>query len=312
MPEYKAPRNKTITLTEEEEKKYLSRCVEVEETVANISDVLNKTIHGDIFAVLPLLPDKSVDLIFADPPYNISRTFGSTSFGKKKDTDYADYTKTWLEQAKRVLKDNGSIYVCSDWQTGLIIGRIMAEYFTVQNRITWQREKGRGAKANWKSAMEDIWYGTKSSSYTFNLDAVKIRRKVLARYKIDGQPKDWEETDEGNFRNTCPSNFWDDITVPFWSMPENTEHPTQKPEKLLAKVILASSNPDDIVLDPFLGSGTSSVVAKKLDRQFIGIEPETKYCALAEKRLEMASTDKSIQGYFNGTFFDRNTPVPKS
>lgn len=88
------------------------------------------------------------------------------------------------------------------------------------------------------------------------------RRKVIAPYKVDGKPKDWEETPEGNYRNTYPSNFWDDISIPYWSMPENTAHPTQKPEKLLAKLILASSNTDDIILDPFLGSGTTSVVAK--------------------------------------------------
>ena len=133
------------------------------------------------------------------------------------------------------------------------------------------------------------------------------RRKVIAPYKVDGKPKDWEETENGNYRNTYPSNFWDDISIPYWSMPENTAHPTQKPEKLFAKLILASSNKGDIILDPFLGSGTTSVVAKKLGRHYIGIEQNPLYCSWAEYRLELANTDKNIQGYTNGVFWERNT-----
>ena len=90
-------------------------------------------------------------------------------------------------------------------------------------------------------------------------------------------------------------------------MPENTDHPTQKPEKLIAKLILASSNPGDIVLDPFVGSGTSAVVAKKLNRHYIGIECESEYCALTQKRLEIAERDDKIQGYTDGVFWERNT-----
>ncbi len=155
--------------------------------------------------------------------------------------------------------------------------------------------------------MEDIWFATNSKEYTFNAVAVKQRRRVIAPYKTDGKPKDWEETENGNFRNTYPSNFWDDISVPYWSMSENTAHPTQKPEKLLAKLILASSNPGDVVFDPFLGSGTSSVTAKKLNRHYLGIEKDAQYCVWAEKRLEFADADKNIQGYANGVFWERNT-----
>ncbi|MBQ1411941.1 MAG: site-specific DNA-methyltransferase, partial [Clostridia bacterium] len=164
-----------------------------------------------------------------------------------------------------------------------------------------------GAKANWKNGMEDIWFATKSDAYTFNLEAVKIRKKVVAPYRVDGKPKDWTETETGNYRDTCPSNFWDDITVPFWSMPENTAHPTQKPEKLIAKILLASSHPGDMVFDPFLGSGTTSVVAKKLHRHYLGVEAEEQYCVWAEQRLEMADSDTTIQGYSDGVFWERNT-----
>ena len=129
---------------------------------------------------------------------------------------------------------------------------VAQKHFLVRNRITWEREKGRGSLSNWKNCSEDIWFCTVSDSYTYNVDAVKLKRKVIAPYTdAEGSPKDWDDTSEGNFRLTYPSNLWTDITVPFWSMPENTDHPTQKPEKLVAKIVLASSNPGDVVLDPF-------------------------------------------------------------
>ena len=221
--------------------------------------------------------------------------------------DYERFTRKWINSLFHTLKDTATLYVCCDWKTSLTIDNILSEYFIIQNRITWQREKGRGASSNWENSMEDIWYATVSNKYTFNVEAVKQRRKVIAPYKINGKPKDWDETEYGNFRDTYPSNFWDDISIPYWSMPENTDHPTQKPEKLFAKLVLASSNCGDMILDTFVGVGTSSVVAKKLGRHFVGIEIEAEYCALAEKRLEISETDFSIQGYSNGVFWERNS-----
>ena len=306
MEKVKSLKNKTIDTSVEQGKKYLARCISVNAAQA-LESVVDKTIIGDTFTVMPLLPHKSVDLVIADPPYNLTKAFNGTTFSKKTVTGYEDYTRQWLSLVYPLLKDDGSIYVCCDWETSLIIGRVLSEFFTVRNRITWQREKGRGAAANWKNGLEDVWFATKSNKYTFNLDAVKIRKKVIAPYKIDGNPKDWDETENGNYRNTCPSNFWDDITIPFWSMPENTAHPTQKSEKLIAKIMLASSNPSDVVLDPFLGSGTTSVVAKKLGRKYIGIEANEQYCVWAEQRLDIAENDMSIQGYVDGVFWERNT-----
>lgn len=306
MEKIKSSRNKTIDTTVEQGKDYLARCISVNDD-QTMDAVIDKTIIGDAFQVMPLLPSRSVDLVIADPPYNLTKSFHGTTFSKKTVFDYEDYTRQWLSMVHPILKDDGSIYVCCDWETSLIIGRVLGEFFTVRNRITWQREKGRGAAANWKNGLEDIWFATKSNSYTFNLDAVKIRKKVIAPYREGGKPKDWDETEEGNYRNTCPSNFWDDITIPFWSMPENTAHPTQKPEKLIAKIMLASTNPSDVVFDPFLGSGTTSVVAKKLGRKYIGIEINEQYCIWAEQRLTMAESDASIQGYADGVFWERNT-----
>ncbi len=147
-----------------------------------------------------------------------------------------------------------------------------------------------------------------SDDYTFNLDDVKLKRKIVAPYtQPNGSPKDWTASSQGNYRLTHPSNIWTDLTVPFWSMPENTDHPTQKPEKLMAKLLLASSNEGDLVLDPFAGSGTSLVVAKKLARRFVGIEIDTFFCNLALKRLDMAEGDQSIQGYADKVFWERNS-----
>lgn len=303
----KSSKNKTIDTTVEDGAVYLERCVTLSDRQDDVSAVLDKTILGDMLKICPLLPAHSVDLIFADPPYNLTKSFNGTIFAKKKTDAYEKYTREWLSAVKPLLKENGSIYVCCDWETSLTIGKVLGEFFRVRNRITWQREKGRGANANWKNGMEDIWFATNSDNYYFDVASVKVRKKVIAPYRSDGKPKDWEETENGNFRDTCPSNFWDDITIPFWSMPENTAHPTQKSEKLLAKVLLASTAAGYVVLDPFLGSGTTSVVAKKLNRHYIGIEVEPRYCVWAEQRLEIAEVNRSIQGYANGVFWERNS-----
>ena len=302
----KAGRNKTIDLSVEEGKSYLDRCISISKPT-DLQSVINKTILGDTFSILPLLPTKFVDLLIADPPYNLDKNFNGKKFKNTSDEMNEEYTESWIKSVLPLLKEDATVYVCCDWQSSPIIGKVLKKYFYIQNRITWQREKGRGALSNWKNGMEDIWFATVSKHYTFNVDKVKVRRKVIAPYKVDGKPKDWEETAEGNFRNTYPSNFWDDISIPYWSMPENTAHPTQKPEKLIAKLILASSNPGSIVFDPFLGSGTTSVTAKKLGRHYIGIEENEQYCVWAEKRLEMADNDTSIQGYTDGVFWERNT-----
>jgi site-specific DNA-methyltransferase (adenine-specific) len=307
MTKVKSARNKTIDTSLADGYQYLERCITVNGPVNDIFSILDKTVLGDSLEVLKYLPKESVDLIIVDPPYNLTKKFNKNTFSKKSKSDYENYSRKWLAMVAPILKSNGSIYICCDWETSIIIGNVLGDYFKIQNRITWQREKGRGAKANWKNGMEDIWFATKGNQYTFNLDAVKTRKKVIAPYRVNGKPKDWQETKSGNYRDTHPSNFWDDITIPFWSMPENTAHPTQKSEKLIAKIILASSNENDIVLDPFLGSGTTSVVAKKLKRRYLGIEIDKQYCLWAEQRLEMADTNAEIQGYVDGVFWERNS-----
>ena len=302
----RAKNNRTLTLCEGEGEVFKKRLV----TEKNIADCgfVNKTLNGDILVMLKHLPDEFADLIIIDPPYNLSKDFNGMKFNSRSDDRYDEYLATWFPEVCKKLKKTGSLYMCGDWKCTSSLQRALERELTVLNRITWQREKGRGAKANWKNGMEDIWFAVKNANdYYFNVEDVKIKRKVLAPYKEEGKAKDWKESEGEKFRLTYPSNFWDDISVPFWSMPENTDHPTQKPEKLYAKLILASSKKGDMVFDPFLGSGTASVVAKKLGRNYCGIELNEEYCLWAEKRLQMAESDSSIQGYFDGVFWERNS-----
>ncbi len=302
-----SPRNRTIATTQADGKEFLQRCLHQDSLPENKDGFLNKIICGDFFKIASTLPENFADLIIADPPYNIYKSFNGKVFSPLNVEKYAEYTRKWLTLAKKILKKNGSIYVCCDWKSSLIIGNVLSEFFTLRNRITWQREKGRGAKANWKNSSEDIYFATAGNDYKFNLQAVKQRRKVLAPYKENGTPKDWQSDGKLKYRDTCPGNFWDDITIPFWSMPENTAHPTQKPEKLFAKLILASSDPGDVIFDPFSGSGTTCVTAKKLNRHYAGVEIDPQYCIWSEERLQKASKYPEIQGFSDGVFWERNS-----
>lgn len=307
MMKTRAARNRTICLTGAEKQTLARRLIRLDRIVP-IEKILNTTICQDMQEACRHLPDAFVDLLFLDPPYNLNKAFNGRRFQKTTQEQYAERLDRWLAPLVRLLKPTASVYICSDWRAGAAVQTVAQKYFILRNRITWEREKGRGAKTNWKNCSEDIWFCTVSNRYTFNIDAVRLKRRVLAPYTHpDGRPKDWQPATNGPFRLTAPSNLWTDLTVPFWSMPENTAHPTQKPEKLLAKIILASSNPGEVVLDPFLGSGTSSVVAKKLHRRYIGIEIDPFFACLAEKRLQMADSDKTIQGYADGVFWERNT-----
>jgi len=302
-----AQRNRTIYISSDEISLYRDRLLRLSGNVT-LQEIENRTINQDIFTILDWLPESFVDLLFIDPPYNLTKSYNTNTFRERSTEEYIEWFESWFSKLLKVLKPTASVYICGDWKSSTAIHFVAEKYLQVRNRITWEREKGRGAKSNWKNCSEDIWFYTVSNNYTFNVEDVKLRRKVIAPYTDPkGNPKDWERTEVGNHRITHPSNIWTDLTVPFWSMPENTDHPTQKPEKLLAKIILASSNPGDMVFDPFLGSGTTSVVAKKLGRKYAGIEIDEMYCYLTEKRLAIAENDKNIQGYVDGVFWERNS-----
>lgn len=303
----RAPANRTLTLSEDEFARYKKGLAGINSR-ATVNEVRDRLFCQDIFAALPHLPSHFVDLMFADPPYNLTKSFNDRRFKKTSIDAYAEWLESWLSLSVRLLKPTASVYICGDWESSAAIHRVGEKYLIPRNRITWEREKGRGAKSNWKKCAEDIWFFTVSDDYYFDVEAVRLKRQVLAPYTDgNGAPKDWQESDDGRFRLTHPSNLWTDLTVPYWSMPENTDHPTQKPEKLLAKIILASSCEGDFVFDPFNGSGTTTVVAKKLGRSYLGVDVDETFCCFAQKRLDLAARDRVIQGYADGVFWERNT-----
>lgn len=307
----RAPRNRTLNCSSDELRR-LSQALSRLEGPAAAAEIEGKIINQDLFEVAASMPTGFADLVILDPPYNLVKNFHGHIFKGKAKDEYAAYFGLILDAVLPALKPHGTVYVCSDWRTSMHIAPVLEERLCVRNRITWEREKGRGAKVNWKNNTEDIWFCTSSNSdhYVFNVDAVKVKRKVIAPYRdSEGKPKDWDEDEIGKYRLTHPSNIWTDITIPFWSMPENTDHPTQKPEKLFAKLILASTDEGGVVYDPFLGSGTTAVVCKKLGRRFVGIEQNTEYCCWALKRLVRADADAAIQGYSDGVFWERNSLV---
>ena len=303
----RAARNRTLTLSETEMAALERKLLKPSGRRLSPAEFENRIIHDDFLHAVECLPDAFADLMILDPPYNLTKEFRGVRFASMDNDAYIRYLESWFPRLLRLLKPNGSLYLCGDWKCSAADYLVMSRYVHVRNRIVWQREKGRGALSNWKNCCEDIWFGTVGGDYYFDVESVKMKRKVIAPYRQNGKPKDWEETEQGRFRMTCPSNFWDDISVPYWSMPENTDHPTQKPEKLIAKLILASSRKGDFVFDPFLGSGTTAVVARKLGRRFTGIEISRDYCCWGQARLERAVSDPSIQGYAGGVFWERNS-----
>lgn len=309
-------RNHTLTLTdgEREALRPLLTHADGSDAPIDLPAEGGTLLCADLLQVIDRIPDGVADLIIIDPPYNLSKDFGHVKFAARSPERYDQYLRTWFHRVCQKLSPRGTLYLCGDWRCTSALQRVMDEELTILNRITWQRDKGRGSLRNWKNAMEDIWMGVRDTrDYTFHVEDVMQRRRVIAPYRsADGQPKDWDDTAEGRFRTTYPSNFWDDITIPFWSMPENTDHPTQKPEKLYAKLILASSRPGDLVFDPFMGSGTACVVAQKLGRRYLGVEINEEYCLYAAKRLQLAQRNATIQGYADGVFWERNAgPIRK-
>jgi len=304
MTRERAPRNRTLRLSAADRAELRPRLAGAGDAA---HDHLDRTFLGDFRDVTPHLPRGFADLVFLDPPYNLDKRFADRTFRRRPVDDYTAWLDEVLDVVLPTVAPRGTVYICGDWFTSASIFASASRRLEVRNRITWEREKGRGARTNWKSASEDIWFCTRSADYTFNVEAVKLRRRVIAPYRdAAGAPRDWQATPDGKFRDTHPSNLWTDITIPFWSMSENTEHPTQKSEKLLAKLILASTNPGDVVFDPFLGSGTTSVVARKLGRRYVGVEIAEDLALIAEKRIAQAERERAIQGYADRVFWERN------
>jgi len=224
-------------------------------------DYINKIICGDCLEVMKNIPEDSIDLIVTDPPYGIK---------------YANWDNKIIDISKesyRVLKLNGSIVIFSGWSNVLDVKLQMEKYFRLNNWIIYDRIKGRGAKYNLVSTREDILWFVKGTKWTFNKQQSNVPKKTKGMGSKNG------------LKNRVLSNVWSDIPplVP-WSK-ERVNHPTQKPCSLIDRIIKMCSNEEDLVLDPFLGSGTTAVSCKKLNRNFIGIDIAREYCKLANERI---------------------------
>lgn len=231
----------------------------------------NRLICGDAIEEMSKLADNSVDLVVADPPYNLGKDYGNNQ-DIKAWHDYEMFTISWLKEANRVLKEAGSIYVFMGVRFISKMYTILEESFNFQfnSWITWHYTQGMGRKNGFSPRHEDILYFNKSKVFTFNLDAVRVPQKYYRSVN--------------NMAGANPGDVWQFSHVHYCSA-EREDHPTQKPEALLQRIILASSNPGEIILDPFVGSGTTCKVADVLDRKWIGIDINPDYIAMSQKRI---------------------------
>src|SRR6266446_1382447 len=178
----RAPRNRTLRLSDSE-KTRLSGQLLRPPLPHDEGQLADRIVCGDAFKLCLQLPRSFVDLLILDPPYNLSKKFGAETFREMTLAEYEQWFQRGFVELLPVLKPSASLYVCGDWKSSAALHRVLEKHVTVRNRITWEREKGRGAKANWKNASEDIWFCTVSDDYYFNVEAVKLKKKVIAPYR---------------------------------------------------------------------------------------------------------------------------------
>ncbi len=231
-----------------------------------------KLILGNCIEVMSAWPSCHVDLIVADPPYNLGKEYGNGSDSLLRD-DYLKFTKAWLSQAIRVLKPTGSLYVFMGFRFISHLFLLLDEEFRLSfnSWICWNYTQGMGRTRGFSPRHDDILFFTKSDRYIFNLDNVRVPQKYYRS--------------RNNMRGANPGDVWEYSHV-HYCQGNRTEHPTQKPEGLIERIVLASSNENNLVVDPFAGSGTTLRVCQQLDRQSIGIELSSEYLSLTERRLK--------------------------
>ena len=241
---------------------------------------------GDAITLLTeAIADQSVDLIFADPPYSIGKRFVNFQDKWPSERAYARWCETWLDLCIKKLKPSGSLYVMSSTQCIPYIDLFLRERMHVASRIIWHYDSsGVQAKRHFGSMYEPILYCVKDkNNYTFNSDAIKVEARTGAQRKLI----DYRKATPTSYNTAkVPGNVWYFTRVRY-RMHEYENHPTQKPESLMERIILASSNPGELVLDPFSGSFTTSAVAKRLGRKSIGIEMEREYIKIGLRRCNI-------------------------
>ncbi len=227
--------------------------------------------QADCLLELRTLPSESVDLIVADPPYNLGKNYGN-NHDLRGFRDYLEFTETWLTESKRILKPNGSIYVFMGVRFVSYLYDVLDQRlgFFFNSWITWHYTQGMGKTKGFSPRHEDILFFTKSEDFEFGLDAVRIPQKYFRA--------------RNNMTGANPGDVWEFSHV-HYSNPEREDHPTQKPEALIARIVLASSKEGGVVLDPFSGSGTTLRVCQQLNRHCIGIELNPDYISMTQRRL---------------------------
>lgn len=253
-------------------------------------------ILGDSLSVLKKMKDKSVQLIFADAPYNIGKDFGNNSDKWESVHAYIEWCKSWIDECMRVLTDNGTMYFMTATQHMPYLDVFASEKYNVLCRIIWSYDSsGVQSKKMYGSLYEPILMISKTSksSYTFNYEDILVEAKTGAKRKLIDYRKNPPQPYSSQ---KVPGNVWDFSRVRF-KMDEYENHPTQKPEALLERIVKASSNPGDVVLDPFSGSFTTSAVAVRLGRVGIGIDMNEEYYEMGLRRtgITMTRNGKSLE-----------------
>lgn len=257
--------------------------------------------HGDSIEWLKSLPDEHVDLVFADPPYNIKKAEWDDFESHR---DYVEWSIQWLKECSRVLKPTGTLYICGFPEILADIKTPAMDYFEGCRWLIWHYKNKANLRNDWGRSHESILHFRKSKKFTFNVDDVRIPygnhtlkypqhpQATTSQYG-NGKQHVWQPHPRG-------AKPKDVIEIPTTcnGMHEKTPHPTQKPEELVRKFVLASSNANDVVLDPFLGSGTTAVVAEQLKRKWLGCDTDVQYLEWAVKRIEAVEdwpTEKWVQ-----------------
>lgn len=246
---------------------------------------------GDALTVLPLIPAQTVDLIFADPPYNIGKKFANFVDKWPDEDSYLDWCYRWLDLCIAKLTPTGSMYVMSSTQAHPYLDIYLRQRLSVRARIIWHYDSsGVQARNHYGSLYEPILFCVKNpQDYTFNAEAIKVEAKTGAKRKLI----DYRKATPTTYSSTkVPGNVWEFPRVRY-RMAEYEDHPTQKPERLVERIIKASSNPGDLVLDPFAGTFTTCAVAQRLGRRTIGIELQEDYLKIGLRRL-------GIQTHYQG------------
>ena len=231
-----------------------------------------KCICGDAIAEMSKLPEKSVRLIVTDPPYNLNKDYGVSNDNLNFD-EYLDFSRKWLSEAVRLLTDDGSIYIFMGMRYISYIYVILEQELKLHlnSWITWFYTQGIGKTKGFSPRHDDILFFTKHpKNFIFNLDDVRVPQKFYRSVN--------------NMRGANPGNVWQ-FSHTHYCNKNRQNHPTQKPEGLFERIILASSNEGDNILDPFVGSGTTLRVCQQLNRNCIGIDINPDYVKMAEKRL---------------------------